>query len=388
MLWFVLRTFLAWGSARLIKKFLFKTDFGRPIAIVLAIIWGIVWGIAAAFAFEYIFGEGNFNNKTLVPSIIFTSFAAYYAFIANDFKDNSVESTLAHVVNPETQSLPSQENNKFEAPVPKIVQKSFFLNLKVTTALLIIAAIILFFLISVGKTDNPLSELSVMYRNLKFEDKSSSTDDFENAMLLFNSNKFVDAKKLLEPIAMSGDARAQFTLALIYSSGNGVKEDHKQAADWCKKAAEQGLPEAQGLLGMMYETGIGGITQNYEQAVEWYKKAAIQQNAQAQSSLGKLYYLGMGVTQDYGEAITWFRKSAKQGNVAAQSYLGWMYGNGEGVTQDFIHSHMWANLAGASGEDSSIKLRDILAKKMTGYQIAEAQKLASECKKSNYKSCN
>lgn len=87
MIWIVLRMFLAWWTARIIKKYLLKTDFSKPLAILLAIIWGIVWGTAAAFAFEYIYGTGTFNNKTLVPSIMFTAVAAYYALIAKDFDD-------------------------------------------------------------------------------------------------------------------------------------------------------------------------------------------------------------------------------------------------------------------------------------------------------------
>ena len=87
MIWIVLRTFLAWWTARIIKKYLLKADFSKPSAILLAIIWGVVWGIAAAFAFEYIFGAGTFNNKTLVPSIMFNAVAVYYALIATDFDD-------------------------------------------------------------------------------------------------------------------------------------------------------------------------------------------------------------------------------------------------------------------------------------------------------------
>jgi TPR repeat protein len=67
-----------------------------------------------------------------------------------------------------------------------------------------------------------------------------------------------------------------------------------------------------------------------------------------------------------------------QGEAAAQFILGAMYEEGEGVPQDFVQAHMWFNLAGASGNVSGLKIRDIIARKMTLDQIADAQHLARE----------
>ena len=64
----------------------------------------------------------------------------------------------------------------------------------------------------------------------------------------------------------------------------------------------------------------------------WYRKAADQGIAEAQFNLGVMYRDGQGVTQDYAEAVKWFRKAADQGNADAQFNLGVMYRNGEGVT--------------------------------------------------------
>ena len=46
---------------------------------------------------------------------------------------------------------------------------------------------------------------------------------------------------------------------------------------------------------------------------------------------------------------------------------------------------MWWNLAAVTGDDDSVKNRDIVANKMTSQQIAEAQKLARECQARNFK---
>jgi uncharacterized protein len=62
-----------------------------------------------------------------------------------------------------------------------------------------------------------------------------------------------------------------------------------------------------------------------------------------------------------------------------------MYDNGEGVPEDKVLAYMWWNLAAASGHEIASMIKDIIAKRMTSSQIAEAQKLSRECLKNNYK---
>jgi TPR repeat protein len=91
-----------------------------------------------------------------------------------------------------------------------------------------------------------------------------------------------------------------------------------------------------------------------------------------------MYENGRGVPQDYAAAVGWYRKAAEQGEAYAQYNLGVMYDNGRGVPQDYVHAHKWFNLAATSGNKIATKNRNIIAKKMTPAQIAEAQKLARE----------
>ncbi len=91
-----------------------------------------------------------------------------------------------------------------------------------------------------------------------------------------------------------------------------------------------------------------------------------------------MYDTGLGVAQDYKEAVKWYRLSAEQGDAKAQLNLGLMYATGQGVIQNYIQAHMWFNIAGANGYEDGRKNRDIIEKRMTPDQIAEAQKLARE----------
>ena len=100
-----------------------------------------------------------------------------------------------------------------------------------------------------------------------------------------------------------------------------------------------------------------------------------------------MYSLGKGVPQDDKVAAQWFTRAAEQGDADAQYNLGVMYAKGKGVPQDYVYAHMWANIAATGDAEDVGKLRDILEKKMTPSQIAEAQKLARECVRKQYKDC-
>ena len=82
---------------------------------------------------------------------------------------------------------------------------------------------------------------------------------------------------------------------------------------------------------------------------------------------------------------TW--RDTSQGNADAENNLGAMYYNGQGVLQDNVYAHIWWSIAASNGAGDAVKNRDIAAKRMTTEQVAQAQKLARECVKKNYKGC-
>jgi hypothetical protein len=173
----------------------------------------------------------------------------------------------------------------------------------------------------------------------------------------------VEAVKWYRKAAEQGIAEAQFNLGKMYNSGEGVPRDYVEAAKWYRKAAEQGIAEAQCLLGEMYwgvshnsldfykRDGYSTIayygvkSDTYSDAVEavkWYRKAADQGHDVAQRCLGEMYNSGYGVPKDSVEAVKWFRKAADQGNNTAQSKLGEMYNSGEGVPRDPVEAAKWS----------------------------------------------
>jgi hypothetical protein len=67
-------------------------------------------------------------------------------------------------------------------------------------------------------------------------------------------------------------------------------------------AGERLDDQAQNNLGLIYWQGQQGVLQNYAEAVKLFRKAADQGVAQAQYNLGLMYQYGQGVAQDYAEA--------------------------------------------------------------------------------------
>jgi TPR repeat protein len=118
------------------------------------------------------------------------------------------------------------------------------------------------------------------------------------------------------------EAQAQYNRGVDYWEGRGVPQDYAEAANWFRKAAEQGFAEAQNRLGQMLAMGQG-IPRDDAEAAAWYRKAADQGVMLAQYNLGSAYVMGSGVTKDFAEAVKWFRKAADQGSVGAQFNVAW-----------------------------------------------------------------
>ena len=145
-------------------------------------------------------------------------------------------------------------------------------------------------------------------------------------------------------------------------------------------AAAGGAPLAQYNLARMYFTGEG-VSRDSDEGLKWQRKAALAGVGLAQYQLGARHEWGIDVAQDYGEAARWYRMAADRGVPVAQFRLGLLYMNGLGVTRDVVAAHLWLNLAASRlppGEPriAVVQLREQIAATMTATQVAEAQMAA------------
>ena len=150
----------------------------------------------------------------------------------------------------------------------------------------------------------------------------------------------VKAATWFRKAAKQGHAEAQFDLGAIYAYTDNV-----QAASWWRKAAEQGHADSQRRLGDLYVCGVGverdyaqaafwirkvaeqaedsemSLSDIYSQLTSWLRVAAEQGVVDAQYLLGWLYHHGRHVPQDHEQAARWYRMAAEQGDADAQLAL-------------------------------------------------------------------
>lgn len=131
------------------------------------------------------------------------------------------------------------------------------------------------------------------------------------------------ALQIVKPFAEQGSLAAQKKCAeLLYYNF----DDEDGAAEWYKKAAEQGDAESMCELADIYS-----FKDDYQKVEEYYLKAAQLGSAEAECSLGNLY---CDIKEDYESALNWYKKASEHGYSFATCRIGEMYLNGEGVLCD------------------------------------------------------
>lgn len=89
---------------------------------------------------------------------------------------------------------------------------------------------------------------------------------------------------------------------------------------FAQRAAKNGNPKAQFDLAMMYATGQG-VRKNERMAFNLFHKAARNNNVDAKYYMGLSFLLGKGVRKQPELARYWFKLAAKQGHIKARQYL-------------------------------------------------------------------
>lgn len=140
--------------------------------------------------------------------------------------------------------------------------------------------------------------------------------------------------------AEHGFVRQEVELAEDYLCGNGVPKDKVQAAQWFRKAADQGEPTAQTVLAYMYLAGIG-VAKDPDQAALWDIRAASSGYAPAKVNLATMYLHGVGVKLDSAMALRLLKEAAARQDGRADAYLGMMYSMGFGVPVDLAQAESW-----------------------------------------------
>ncbi|MDE0350241.1 MAG: hypothetical protein OXM56_11125 [Gammaproteobacteria bacterium] len=179
-----------------------------------------------------------------------------------------------------------------------------------------------------------------------------------------------------------GHAAAQLELGMMYAEGRGIagrsphavfdlcpyveartiaqllEDDPECWVHWLRKAADQGLVDAQFELGSTY--GEFAEASDYDKpedaevfrgrAFGWNLRAALQGHVEAQFRVAR--YLE---NEDDEQAAYWYREAAAQGHDRAQLALGRMYSEGRGVDRDRDAAlHWWSEAAQRGNREAQV----------------------------------
>ncbi|MEO1045298.1 MAG: SPOR domain-containing protein [Pseudomonadota bacterium] len=114
-------------------------------------------------------------------------------------------------------------------------------------------------------------------------------------------------------------------------------------AEW-RQPALDGNPDAQFNLGQAYKFGRG-VPMDLNIAADWFRKAAEQGHLQAGDNYGLILFQN----NRRRDAIPWLEASAKRGEPRAQYLLGTAHFNGDLVTKDWVRAYALMTRASASG---------------------------------------
>lgn len=114
--------------------------------------------------------------------------------------------------------------------------------------------------------------------------------------------------------AKQDDRVGDWVLGRMYFTGTGTPRDLSQAQVVLQRAANQEDPFGQHLLGLVLVE-----RSQYSEAAKWFAKAAQQGLPQAQQQLALLYKDGKGVNLDKLQAYVWMLVSYDSGNTSNTS---------------------------------------------------------------------
>jgi TPR repeat protein len=175
------------------------------------------------------------------------------------------------------------------------------------------------------------------------------------ARTLLQTNELEEAMVWLGRAAEKGHPDGLALLGLSYLTGRAVTRSPQEALKRLRPAAEKGYPKAEGLLALALITAAE--VRDEEEGRRWVRKAAADGDPLGQALLGELLLSGRaGVEKNEAEGAAWIRKAAEQGDARAQYVLASILANGVGVGKDPVQARFWLELAAAQGHADARKI--------------------------------
>ena len=159
--------------------------------------------------------------------------------------------------------------------------------------------------------------LSIFFSNVSY------SNDYFNALELFNKRKITDSVELFKKVAFNEKdpkrSDAMYNLAIIFDNGFGLQTDKTRALYYYEAASDLSNMYAQYNLGWKYYNGEN-VNKDVVKAFELYKSAADFGHPQAMYNLANMYYSGIGTVKNLKLAFKTFL-NAKLRGIDESSYF-------------------------------------------------------------------
>lgn len=165
---------------------------------------------------------------------------------------------------------------------------------------------------------------------VSFSGWAQSTDaaeDYKKGHDGWQQGDLVTAIPHLKKAADAGHAEAQALYGYLLDEADNDVE----AADYYKRAADQGNSDGAFGLAGLHTSGDGGLAKDYALALEWLTKAANAGHVQATISLSHHYAIGRGVAESENTpevALKWIQKAADHDDMPSLARLERAYREG------------------------------------------------------------
>jgi TPR repeat protein len=110
---------------------------------------------------------------------------------------------------------------------------------------------------------------------------SVASEQVIDGIRAYEKKQYKQAFSIFSSHADITNPMAMYYLSALYLSGKGVEQNEEMAFEYCKRAAEEGIVDAQFQLGMMYLNAVGIVHEDNDRALEWLWKAADSGHRQA-----------------------------------------------------------------------------------------------------------
>jgi uncharacterized protein len=148
---------------------------------------------------------------------------------------------------------------------------------------------------------------------------TSARADVKSGVDAWSRGDYPAAIKEWRPLAINGDADAQFNLGQAYKLGRGVPVDFKLAEGWYRKAADQGHFQAEDNLGLiLFQNG------DRPKAMPYIEKSANRGEPRAQYVLATALFNGDLAKKDWVRAYALMTRASANGLNQASASLAQM----------------------------------------------------------------